>query len=301
MAERAKSSRTVRSRGAEMAAANVTHRRGVVIAAALTMVVVGGAMAWLAMGSVRSVARTLPVERVVFVSAGRERLTEVNDDALQRIADAVRTRGTNMLDIDLPGLRAAVKKTEWVREAEVRRIFPATIEVAIDEHRPAARWLTAGMTGEAVGSAGAYGAQTQMLNTFGDVFAAVVTDERKSALPQLSGPDGSAVEVLTRYVALKGALSAIERVPVGLSLSARRAWRLTLDNGTSIELGRHDDELRVARFMLAHAEVPALRAANAQVDMRYVSGFTILKTSEPNSSRASPDSNARVQTRKRTT
>lgn len=294
MAQRSPSSRSVPQAGQ---AAPLHTRRGVVLGAAFLAMVSAAALVWVALGSMQSLARTLPVERVVFASAGRERLTEVNDDALQRIAEAVRTRRSNMIDIDLPGLRAAVKATAWVRDAEVRRQFPGTIEVAIEEHRPAARWNSGAGTDAEVLSDG----RTRLVNTYGELFTAVISDERKADLPRLAGPDDASVDVLTRFVALKPALAAVERSPVGLSLSARRAWQLTLDNGSTLSLGRgdQDSDMRVQRFVATYREVPALQAAHALVDLRYPSGFTIqrsVETTSPKPAKANPAVNSRKKT-----
>lgn len=45
-------------------------------------------------------------------------------------------RGTNILTIDLEGWRARLKRSPWVADARVRRIFPATVRVVVEERAP---------------------------------------------------------------------------------------------------------------------------------------------------------------------
>jgi pilus assembly protein CpaE len=57
-------------------------------------------------------------------------------------------------------------------------------------------------------------------------------------LPVVSGPVGIAREIATQYGYFLRSLGEIGRVPVLVQVSERRAWRLRLDCGLVIELGR---------------------------------------------------------------
>jgi len=245
-------------------------RRGVVIGAALAAMLVAAGVVWVAIGAVPDLAKSLPVERVVFVSASGAPLTEVDGDALKRVADALRTRNASMLQLDLAGLAGSVKQIPWVREATIRRQFPDRIVVSIEEHKPVARWMTASASVDS-----SIDEASTLVNSYGDVFTAVIADDRRDLLPRLAGPEGTSAEVLTRYATLLAPLKAIDRAPTALVLTARRAWQLTLDNGSAIELGRTDADQRIARFIQTYSELPALQVAGAVVDMRYQAGLTI--------------------------
>jgi cell division protein FtsQ len=245
----------------------------VVLGAAVGAMVAAAGIVWFAIGAMPNIAKAMPIERVVFSTATNAPLTEVDGDALKRLADALQTRGASMLQVDLVALAAMVKEVPWVRGASIRRQFPATIVVAIEEHKPVAQW-------SAPASSSATNDETATLvNSYGDVFSAVISDDRRELLPRLAGPDGSSAEVLTRYAALLAPLKSIERAPKALTLTPRRAWQLTLDNGTAVELGRADVDERLSRFIRAYTELPALQTAGATVDMRYQSGLTIRNVS----------------------
>lgn len=258
------------SASAVPASASFDSRRGVVIGAALTAMLVAAVTVWLAIGAVPDLAKSLPVEQVLFVSASGAPLAEVDGDALKRVADALRTRNASMLQLDLAGLAGSIKQIPWVREATVRRQFPDSIVVSIEEHKPVARWMTAPASTDA-----STDEASTLVNSYGDVFIAVIADDRRDLLPRLAGPEGTSAEVLTRYAALLAPLKTIDRAPAALVLTARRAWQLTLDNGSAIELGRTDADQRIARFIRTYTELSALQVAGAVVDMRYQAGLTI--------------------------
>jgi cell division protein FtsQ len=248
-------------------------RRGVVIGAAFAAMITAAVVMWLALGALPDVGKSLPIERVVFVSATNNALTEVDDEALKRVANALTTRGASMLQLDLVGLASIVKQVQWVREATIRRQFPSTIVVAIEEHKPMAHWVAAAVDDSQTAET------STLVNSFGDVFTATIADERRDLLPKLAGPEGSSTEVLTRYAALLAPLKAIDRSPRSVTMTPRRAWQVKLDNGISLELGRAEVDERIARFIRTYPELLALRVADAVVDMRYQSGLTIRNNS----------------------
>ena len=213
----------------------------------------------------------LPIRAVTFVGG----MQRVDAAELQRIAGGIRG---SMLRTDLNEVKAAIKQVHWVRNAEVRRRFPATLEVSVEEHQPFARWQVADAE------------QDSLVNTFGEVFDA----DSDQVLPIFSGPQGTSREVLASYTAFKSQLSAIGRVPLSVALSARRAWQLRLDNGAALELGRAEAVERLNRYVKAYPVVPALQLANARVDLRYQSGMA-LKVAD-----AKPDALTTQITRKST-
>jgi cell division protein FtsQ len=266
--------RFVQASGTMSNTAPLHMRRGVVIGVAFIAMLVAAAAVWFGLRALSSFADSVLVREVVFVSTTDAVLSEVDSDELQRIAEAMRTRRASMLQLDLAALKAEMQKIAWVRDAVVQRRFPATIVVAIEEHRPAAVWLSDDSTLQNADSD-----LSGLVNTFGEVFRAEISDERKHQLPVLSGPEGTSLEVLEKFAAFVEPLKPIARTPRALTLTARRAWQLTLDNGTVLALGRSDVEPRMARFIATYPQLPSLQQANATVDLRYQAGFTVKSTS----------------------
>lgn len=169
----------------------------------------------------------------------------------------------NFFSVNVEAIRQSLERLSWVRHAEVRRRWPSSLELRIEEHEPAAHW------GEASG---------QLLNTHGEVFAAVMA--RPVPLPTLSGPVALAPEMLGYYREAVEILQPLGRMPRSLNVSPRLAVQLKLDDGMVVELGRQQPKaplrLRLQRFADHYATiVSAGRQRPLVVDMRYPNGFAL--------------------------
>jgi len=201
----------------------------------------------------------LPVRQVVFA----EPLVHTRRLEIEQALPPV-LKG-NFFSLNLETVRAALERLPWVRKVEVRRIWPARLEVRVEEHRPLARW------GEARG---------ELVNSYGEVFAAVPVAEELVALPLLYGPQGTAPEVLKHYGELVGLFKAIGERPVQVTLSPRLAWQLKLANGMVVDVGREQPKApvgtRLERFIEVYPETVGKRVVRpAVVDLRYPNGFAM--------------------------
>jgi cell division protein FtsQ len=161
----------------------------------------------------------------------------------------------NFFTVDLAQAREAFEKLPWVRKVNVRRQWPDRLEVAVEEHQPLARW-----------------GSTALLNAHGEVFEAAIS----SKLPVFFGPEGTAVEVVARYAEFDRLLAPIGRKVALITLSARRAWQLRLDDGMVLQLGRENLEARLAGFVSAYQRTVArLPQTPSHVDLRYSNGFAV--------------------------
>jgi cell division protein FtsQ len=174
----------------------------------------------------------------------------------EQVAEIIRRdlRG-NLVTIDLGSTRAAFEKLPWVRSVVVRRHWPGLLEVTLEEHVALARW------GDAA-----------LVNTHGEVFQA--SDEAE--LPVFSGPADAAKEIAIRYQDFRRALAPIGKHLVRVSVSSRRAWRIRLDGGTEVELGREEMEARLARFVSVYERtITPLNRRIEHIDLRYPNGFAV--------------------------
>jgi len=61
-----------------------------------------------------------------------------------------------------------------------------------------------------------------------------------------------------------------------VQVTPRRAWRVKLEAGPTLELGREDVESRLARYLDVHERtVGALKRRVDYVDLRYTNGFAV--------------------------
>lgn len=175
----------------------------------------------------------------------------------------------NFFWMDLMQARKAFESIPWVRRAVVRREFPGRLRVTLEEHRSSGIW---GLESE-----------SRMINTHGEVFDANVGDVGTESLPRLVGMDQQAGDVLAMYRHLSDRLQEQDIEIEMLELTARSAWKLQLDSGTTLELGRGTAEeviARFERFMLTHERVLATYGRSdwsrlESVDLRNGQGYAI--------------------------
>jgi cell division protein FtsQ len=228
----------------------------------LLIVLAVAALAWSALTALQRLP-VFPLRELVLTSAPHR----VSVDQLEHAARS--TIVGNFFTVDLDATRVAIEKLPWVRKAAVRRHWPDGLSLVLEEHEAVARWRHLN------GDKGNDGA---LVNRQGEIFAADLP-EGNPALPLLSGPEGSAPELLQRYGEFSTALASAGRQVETISLSPRLAWQLKLDDGVTLKLGRDQENAplaeRLERFT-AHYDTLKQRLGALQVaDMRYPNGFTL--------------------------
>jgi cell division protein FtsQ len=204
---------------------------------------------------------TLKVIRIEGV--GEMPLRHVNA-ATVRSAALPRIKG-NFFTTNLDGVRVAFEAVPWVRKASVRREWPDTLIVTLDEHQPLGTW----------------GEDGRLLSTSGDVFTANLAEaEEDGDLLAFEGPEGSEKEVLARYRDLRDWFAPAHLAPEEVQLSKRYAWKVKLDNGMTVELGREQSRTtlkeRVDRLIGVYPQLVArLQDRIESVDMRYPNGLAL--------------------------
>lgn len=182
---------------------------------------------------------------------------DLRHTAEAEIRAALPAAAGNFFAVDLGAARDAVERLPWVRRVSVRRVWPSTLELVVEEHVALARWN-----------------EDALVNTHGERFAA----KTKAALPAFIAPAGTSGEVALRYrrfaeiVAPLGA--SVERVV----LTPRHAWQLRLSNGLHVMLGRDGEqaEARLRGFVQVYgATLTRLGHRHEYVDLRYPNGFAL--------------------------
>jgi cell division protein FtsQ len=185
------------------------------------------------------------------------RFQHVSPVAIERIV-ALQARGAGLLTVDLAAVARAIGALPWVDTVSVERDWPHGLAVRVTEQTVAARWGSDGL-----------------VNMRGELFATGVRHV-PAGLASLSGPDGAEAQVTQRYLAMQSRLSQEHLAITSMRLDARGAWRLALDDGITIRLGRTQVDRRFGKFMSAALAIVRRRAsAISYVDMRYTNGFAI--------------------------
>jgi cell division protein FtsQ len=179
----------------------------------------------------------------------------------------------NFFTAQLGEVRIALEKLPWVRRAEVRRMWPDALELRIEEHDAIAYWKNTGN-----------GDDVRLINRQGEVFTA----SSDMNMPEFSGPQGTAANMLERYTVYSEMLEPLRAKLVRLDLSARGAWQLWLDSGLTIMLGRERErtplDARLARFAAAWPQLrEKLGVQPMRADLRYPDGFALTLTDKQDS------------------
>ncbi|MBL1278049.1 MAG: cell division protein FtsQ/DivIB [Ectothiorhodospiraceae bacterium] len=237
----------------------------------LTRRLVGGAMLFGVLGGVVTSgvwtllqADTLPIEHVQVNGAFKylER-----QDLFQAIGELAED---GFFSVDVRAVKQASEALAWVDRASVRRVWPNILQVDIIEHVPLAKWKNGGIVnrrGEVIAAAE---------NVKGNEIKTANGDSEFAALPIFSGPEGSAEQLSKRYQSMSLVLAELGLGISTLSISERRAWKLSLNNGLQLLLGRTANDTQLARFARAYEKVLAKQVQQIQsIDLRYTNGFAV--------------------------
>lgn len=231
----------------------MTQRRGSLFGLVLMalVLVAGGRALWLWLDR--------PIERVVIDGQVRH----VSPGYLRsQLAPLV--VGETWLSVDLGELRRAAREIGWLAEVRISRQWPDVLAFELEEQQPVARWH-----------------DDFLLNVAGEPFA-FDGEGLPSGLPDLAGPAGSGPEVLAYYQQLQQQLGTLGVEITQLRLEARGAWRLQLDDGLWIMLGRNDRAARLARFAAAwERELSQVEPHIRYIDLRYPNGIAVAWHGEP--------------------
>jgi len=182
----------------------------------------------------------------------------------------------NFFSIDLDRTRELIETVPWVRHAQIRRVWPDSLRVQIEEQQPLALWN-----------------EGQMINTWGEAFTAnqgALPDNAE--LPQLNGPDNSERLVVQRYAEIARWFAPLNLRIQEVTLSPRYAWEVTLSDGMRLSLGRDPAAdvadphgrsgalpfaARIERFVQVWPKLAQRLDGRAlsSADLRYSNGFAI--------------------------
>ncbi len=166
----------------------------------------------------------------------------------------------NFFHVDVNQVQNRVLALPWVYSVSVRKKWPNELKIYVVDQTPVAYW-----NGDF------------LLNHQGVAFQADITRIHHS-LPAFYGPEGSENVALENYLNLSKLLSYGDLSIDEIMLSERFSWRLTLNDGVSLNLGREDRVQRVQRFIDVYSQIKANTKTEQQidyVDLRYGTGLAV--------------------------
>jgi len=217
---------------------------------AVTVLIV---MVVLGAGAYLQQADTLPVKHVTVEG---EFLHTNKDGLVTAVSPFVRG---SFVDVDVASIRQAGEDLPWVKQIQVRRVWPDTLHLVVEEHKAIARWNTDGL----VNSSGAvfFPAQATLPN----------------GLVQLNGPEGTSELMARRLVEIQRQVAALKLRVTTISMDKRRAWQVDFKDGLHLKLGRAEGDARLSRFITVYgSSLNTFREQIKEVDMRYTNGLAVV-------------------------
>jgi cell division protein FtsQ len=188
-------------------------------------------------------------------------------------ANAAPRLAGNFFSVDLHAAQAAFETVPWVRSAVVRRVWPDRLLVVLEEHQAAALWE--GETTE--GSEGS--GLERLVNSFGELFDANLGDVEDEALPVFTSPEASVPQALSLLRRVQPAFTGLAQPVQHVAQTRRGSWRVRLEGGAVVELGRGSEDelvLRTERFARTLATATAgWRAPLEYADLRHPGGYAV--------------------------
>lgn len=215
------------------------------------------AMLYGAVWYVMHLPELLPLQSVR-LSAAPQRVSAA---ALLRVVRS-EARG-NLFTVNIGRLVQSLERLPWVRSVSIRREFPHSLAVRLEEHQAMARWNNGAL-----------------VNQYGETFVAA----SEEALPGFVGQEGTSAEIAQHYARFNQQLVALGLSVAQVALSPRHAWQLRLSNGMVLELGREEVQQRLARFVAVYPytengrQTAGESGAVKYVDLRYRNGFAVRRS-----------------------
>ena len=165
---------------------------------------------------------------------------------------------TGFLTLNLPDLNRKIVEQDWIRSSSIRRSWPSTLIVNIEEEIPVARW-----------------GEQQLLNNVGH-YIDVINKDSVSHLPVLFSQTGDTKEIIKIYQLISELLG-----PVGLRIDEVESdnagsWTLTVVSDIKIILGRDQLVEKLQRLQSVWmAELSSQEKNINVIDLRYPNGLAV--------------------------
>ncbi|MFA7415834.1 MAG: cell division protein FtsQ/DivIB [Rhizobium sp.] len=170
---------------------------------------------------------------------------------------------TSLLALDIDASRRSLSGLPWVESAEVRKIYPNTVEVVLHERKAYGIWQ--------------HGSELSLIERSGSVIGPL-RDNKFSVLPLFVGRDAeiaaaSVESEFARWPEIASRVKAYVRV-------ASRRWDIHLDSGIVVKLPEEGLDAALALLSRLQAEQQVLARDIAAIDLRLPDRTAIQLTPE---------------------
>lgn len=212
---------------------------------------------WLAYPWIQRVTY-FPILKVSLI--GNLQYTE--QDAIKEALDKPLDKN-NLLLINLKSVQQALLKLPWIKSVYVKRKWPDTIYIELQEKMPLAKWNDA-----------------NVVTIDGDIFYLQAKQKQKlelsNKLPEFYGSFSEIAKIIDTYNILMESLKPVELTIKRLEIMPDRGWKAMLNNGVSIIIGQQKLQERIKNFLWAYKKMLINNISNIEyVDLRYTNGISV--------------------------
>jgi len=170
---------------------------------------------------------------------------------------------TSTIGFDAEAARERIAGLPWVQVAAVRKIYPDTLEVRIEERKPFAIWQ--------------HGSELSLIERSGEVITAY-RGGRQAMLPLVIGE--GAPEAAEAFIAkIKNHPELASRVK-GYMRVAERRWDVRLENGVTVKFPEAGEDQAIDELATMDRDAGLLSRDIAAVDMRFAGRLVVQLTPE---------------------
>lgn len=160
--------------------------------------------------------------------------------------------------VSVARIRNRLLQMPWVSDLYVRRVWPDQVMITVSEKKPLARWNDNALLSEA-----------------GEIFMPK-PETYPADLPKLIGPMGQQHFMLQYFTDINRLLSPLHAKISYLELTSFLTWKLTLDNGITMQIGHKDVLTRLGQFVKVYPKIIGDRANDVDyIDLRYPNGVAV--------------------------
>jgi cell division protein FtsQ len=182
--------------------------------------------------------------------------THISKDELKTLLEPLVK--VSFFDANVQGIKDVLSSLSWVDNAVVNRVWPDTLAIKINEKTPYVRW-----------------GKNVLISTHGLIIKPEDITPFMN-LPILFGPEGQEMKSIEIMKGVNTALVDQSMQIAEFSINDRWAWKIKLNSGLEILLGRSEQLKKLQRFIKTIDVVgPEQLNAMSVVDLRYPNGYAV--------------------------
>ena len=164
----------------------------------------------------------------------------------------------DFVNIDITAMQLALEENPWIDSASVRRVWPDTLRLDIQEQRPIAKWSNSGF-----------------INAKGEIIRTNHVD-LLDGLPEFTGREDMSEEIAEWYIKTTELFDRFGLQITGIEIDDKNEWVLNLNNTFKLYLGSDHIQKKLDNFQYIYEnKLAAEQDIIESVDMRYKNALAV--------------------------